>query len=100
MSLYKLMDHNSQLITYLVVYFLLSWKLKGGVKKRMCLIMFATSEAILEASSELNIEVDGAVVRLISLEEGPGSSMKMRHYYLLTRLLVTKGREVQVWYSN
>ena len=35
--------------------------------------MFATSESILETSSELSIEVDGAVVRLVSLEEGPGS---------------------------
>ena len=38
--------------------------------------MFATSEAILETSSKLSIEVDGAVVRLVSLEEGPGSSIK------------------------
>ena len=38
--------------------------------------MFATSKAILETSSELSIEVDGAVVRLTSLEEGPGSSVK------------------------
>ena len=47
--------------------------------------MFATSEAILETSSELSIEVDGAVVRLVSLEEGPGSSIKTKHHYLLTK---------------
>ena len=38
--------------------------------------MFTTSKAIPETSSKLSIVVDGAVVRLISLEEGPGSSMK------------------------
>ena len=38
--------------------------------------IFATSKAILETSSELSIEVDRAMVRLVSLEEGPGSSMK------------------------
>ena len=38
--------------------------------------IFATSEAILETSSELSIEADGAVVRLISLEEVPGLSIK------------------------
>ena len=62
--------------------------------------MFATSEAILETSSELSIEADGAVVKLISLEEGPGSSIKTKCYYLLTKPLVTKGRGVHVWYSN
>ena len=35
--------------------------------------IFATSEAILETSSELSIEADGGAVRLVSLEEGPGS---------------------------
>ena len=39
-------------------------------------IMFATSKAILETSSKLSIEVDGVVVRLVSLEEGTGSSIK------------------------
>ena len=38
--------------------------------------MFPTSEAILETSSEISIEADRTVVRLVSLEEGPGSSMK------------------------
>ena len=55
--------------------------------------MFTTSEAILETSSKLSIEVDGAVVRLVSLEEGPGSAIKTKCYYLLTKPLVTKGRE-------
>ena len=62
--------------------------------------MFTTSKAILETSSELSIEVDGAVVRLVSLEECPGSSIKTRRYYLLTRPLVTKGRGARTWYSN
>ena len=62
--------------------------------------IFTTSEAILETSSELSIEADGAVVRLVSLEEGPGLSIKMKRYFLLTRPLVTKGRGVRVWYSN
>ena len=61
--------------------------------------MFATSEAILE-TSELSIEVDRAVVRLVSLEEGPSLSIKTKRYYLLTRPLVTKGRGARVWYSN
>ena len=38
--------------------------------------MFTTSEAILKTSSELRIEVGGAVVRLVSLEEGPRSSIE------------------------
>ena len=50
--------------------------------------IFATSEVILETSSELSIEADGVVVRLVSLEEGPGSSVKTKHYYLLTKPLV------------
>ena len=62
--------------------------------------MFATSEAILETSSELSIEVDRVVVRLVSLEEGPGLSIKTKRYYLLTRPLVTKGRGACVLYSN
>ena len=62
--------------------------------------IFATSEAILETSSELSIEADGAVVRLVSLEEGPGSSIKTKRYYLLTKPLVTKGRGARAWYSN
>ena len=37
--------------------------------------MFASSEVILETFSELSKAVDGAVVRLVSLEEGPGLSM-------------------------
>ena len=63
--------------------------------------MFATSKSILETSSELSIEVDRAVVRLVSLEEGPGSSIiKTKRYYLLTRPLVTKGKGACAWYSN
>ena len=62
--------------------------------------MFATSKAILETSSKLSIEVDGAVVRFVSLEEGPDLSIKTKRYYLLTRPLVTKGRGVCAWYSN
>ena len=54
--------------------------------------MFTTSKATLERSSELSIEVDGVVVRLVPLEEGPGSFMKTRHYYLSIRPLVTKGK--------
>ena len=38
--------------------------------------MFATLEAILEIFSKLSIEVDQVMVRHVSLEEGPGSSMK------------------------
>ena len=56
--------------------------------------IFATSKAILETSSELSIEVDRAMVRLVSLEEGLGSSMKTSCYYLSIRPLVTKGRGV------
>ena len=62
--------------------------------------IFVTSEAILKTSSELSIEADGAVVRLVSLKEGPGLSIKTKRYYLLTRPLVTKGRGARAWYSN
>ena len=65
---------------------------RGCEEEGMPRKMFATSEAILETSSKLSIEVDGAVVRLVSLEEGPGSSIKTKCYYLLTKPLVTKGR--------
>ena len=62
--------------------------------------IFATSEAILETSSELSIEANGAVDRLVFLEEGPGSSIKTKRYFLLTKPLVTKGRGARTWYSN
>ena len=47
--------------------------------------MFTTSNAIPETSSKLSIEVDGAVARLVSLEEGPGSSMKNETLLVLSR---------------
>ena len=49
---------------------------RGCEEEGMPCKMFTTSEAILETSSELSIEVDRVMVRLVSLEEGPGSSMK------------------------
>ena len=56
--------------------------------------IFATSKAILETSSELSIEVDRAMVRLVSLEEGPGSSMKNKLLLSVNQTIVTKGRGV------
>ena len=49
---------------------------RGCEEEGVPLRMLATSEAILETSSELSVEADGAVVRLVSLEEGPGSSIE------------------------
>ena len=45
--------------------------------------IFATSEVILETSPELSIEADGAVDRLLFLEEGRGSSIKTKRYFLI-----------------
>ena len=73
-SLYKLMDHNSQLITWWRTSCChRSWK--GCEEEGVPHKMFTSSEVILETSSELSIAVDGAVARLVSLEEGPGLSM-------------------------
>ena len=70
-SPYKLLGHNSQLITW--------WRTsccheveRGCEEEGVPRKIFATSEAILETSSELSIEADGVVFRLVSLEEGPG----------------------------
>ena len=51
---------------------------RGCEEEGMPRKMFTTSKAIPETSSKLSIEVaiDGVVVRLVSLEEGPASSMK------------------------
>ena len=75
----------------------MSQKLKGCEEEGVPCKMFATSKALLETSSELSIQVYGAVFRLVSLEEGLGSSIKMKRYYLLTRPLITKGRGVCTW---
>ena len=44
---------------------------RGCEEKGVPCKMFTTSKAIPETSSKLSIEVDGAVVKLVSLEEGP-----------------------------
>ena len=54
---------------------------RGCEEEGMPLGMFTTSETILETSSELSVEADGAVVRFVSQEEGPGPSIRKTKCY-------------------
>ena len=76
------MGHNSQLITWWHTSVVTEVE-RGCEEEGVPHKMFATSKAILETSAKLSIEVDGAVVRLVFPEEGSGSSIKMKCYYLL-----------------
>lgn len=54
---------------------------RGCEEEDVPLRMFVTSEAILETFSKLSVGANGAVVRLVSLEEGPGSSIRETKRY-------------------